>query len=71
MFHNKEYCNLDQLEIDQISDIYCDAVEVVVNNNILISLAPKSPIQIKAKLQQCMKEEQLLKECGSVNILPT
>ena len=70
-FHNKECRNLDQLEIDQLmSEIYSTVVEVVVNNNILISLAPKTPTQIKAKLQQCIKEEQLLKECGSVNILP-
>ena len=45
---------LDQL--DNIADVYSAVVEVVLNNDIQVSLAAKSPTQIKAN--------------GSVNILP-
>ena len=60
--------SMDQL--DSIVDIYNTVVKVVVKNDILLSIAPKSQTQIKAKIQQCLKEQNLLKECGIVNILP-
>ena len=69
LHQNNECGTSEELIIGKITDFYSTVMDVVVNNDILISLAPKTPSQIKAKLRQFTKEERL-KECGSVNILP-
>ena len=47
-----------------------DVVQIVLHYDICVSLASKSPSQIKAKLTQCIKDFKLLMLCGLVNILP-
>ena len=56
--------------VSNILDVYNDVVQVVVHYNLNISLAAKSPTQVNAKLRQCLKEFETLKDCGFVNILP-
>ena len=46
-------------------------LEVVKNGQIELSLLAKSASQIMAKIKHFVKEEQLLVECGSINILPS
>lgn len=66
---DREILVMDKLDL--IIDIFRDVVELVTNISVNISLAPKSANQIKAKINQYIKEEQVVKECGMINILPT
>ena len=56
--------------VSKTSAVYSDVVQVVLYYNISISLAAKSSAQINAKIAHCVKEFELLKDCGFVNILP-
>ena len=65
-------CNTEILDkSDDISGVYDAVLEVVKKGQIQLSLSEKSATQIQAKLRHIIKEEQLVAECGSVNILPT
>ena len=65
---DKNTMNFDK--IDTISDTYREILDFVIKHNIPVSLAGKSSVQIKAKMQQNLKEDQVSKECKTINILP-
>ena len=65
-------CNMEVLDkSDIISETYSAVLEVVKRGQIELSLSAKSATQIRAKLRHLVKEEQLVAECGSINILPS
>ena len=61
---------INNVNVEKNSEKYRDVVQIVLHYDICISLASKSPSQLKAKLTQCIKVFKLLKLYGLVNILP-
>ena len=68
----RNQCNTSGVlgKLDDISGIYDAVLEIVKKGQIQLSLSAKSATQIQAKIRHIIKEEQLVAECGSVNILP-
>lgn len=54
-----------------ITNIYSTVLETIQKEHLSISLTAKSLLQIKAKIQQQMKEEHIAQSCGSLHYLPT
>ena len=58
------------LEIKDIADLYAAVKETVKCDGINIMLSPESDVQIKSKLNQLFKEEEIHQVCGTTNYLP-
>ena len=58
------------LEIKDIADLYAAVKETVECDGINIMLSPKSEVQIKSKLNQLFKDEEIHQVCGTTNYLP-
>lgn len=58
------------LEIKDISGLYTAVKEMVECDGINIALSSKSDTQIRSKLNQLLKEEEIQKACGATNYLP-
>ena len=54
-----------------ITDIYSIVLRHLQKEHFSISLTAKSLLQIRAKIQQQMKEEHITQSCGSLHYLPT
>ena len=58
------------LEIKDISGLYATVKEIVECDGINIALSPKSDAQIRSKLNQLFKEEEIHQVCGTTHYLP-
>ena len=64
----RKVCDLGRL--DTISEKYSEILDFMIKNDIPLSLASKSNLQIKSKLGQICKDQETSKACHQINILP-
>ena len=60
----------NSLEVSDISSLYAAVKQIIECDAINIVLSPKSDTQIRSKLNQLLKEEEIQQSCGTINYLP-